>query len=136
MDDFANYKWPDVFPEDVPDFESVKPAEGKVFRLVKKCPPDNTDFKMHKEDCPGYMYSKSNISKSFGVSFWSELSQAKQVRINYPSPEQFGDMHIVSGELVKELGVICSDKDLDGHVTLWLQEGAQPHLHVNCEEDN
>lgn len=136
MDDFSSYKWPDVFPEDVPDPESVKPAKGKVFRLVKKYPPDHADFRMHREDCTGYIYSKSNIPKSYGVSFWSDLSQAKQVKVNYPSPEQFGDMLIVSGELINSLGVICKEVEEDGHITLWVQDGAEPHSCINCQEDS
>jgi hypothetical protein len=136
MDELPEYNWPKAFPEDIPNLDEVIPAQGKVFRLVKKCPPDGNDFRMHKEDCPGYMYSKSNISRSYGVSFWAELSQAKQVKINYPSPEQFGDMAIVSGQLVNSLGVICREVEDDGHVTLWVQDGAEPHLHVNCEEND
>lgn len=134
MEDLASYKWPNSFPDDIPNLDEVIPAHGKVFRLVKKCPPDGDDFRMHREDYPGYLYSKSDIPKSYGVSFWSELSQIKQVKLNYPSPDQFGNMSIVSGELISSLGVVCHE--VDGHVTLWVQEGAKPHLYVNCEEDD
>jgi hypothetical protein len=131
----AEYCWPADFPEGIPEELDVIPAEGKVYRLVKNTPPTEDDFLMHRVEYPRYKYSQNDIPKSYGVSFWTRLSRIQRIRKNYPKPEQFGGRVVVSGELCGGLGVIPSEVARDGHVTLWTQEGAKPHLHINNIED-
>jgi hypothetical protein len=135
MSSSIDYCWPASFPEGIPEKLEVVPAEGKVYRLVRNTPPSEGDFLMHREENPTYIYAKKDIPKSYGISFWSKLSRVQKVRRNYPEPEQFGSSAIVCGELCCELGVIPEQKARDGHITLWAQEGAQLHLHINREED-
>jgi hypothetical protein len=134
MNTNSAYCWPAAFPKGIPEELDIKPAEGKVYRLVKNSPPAESDFKMHRDDCPGYHYSKEDFPKSYGVSFWAKLNRVLQIKQNYPNAEQFGNMAIVCGELCRELGVIPIDTPRDGHVTLWVQNGAYPHLHINRNE--
>lgn len=133
-DNSINYCWPADFPEGIPEDIGVTPAEGKVYRLVRRCPPTEEDFQMHRIEYPTRKYTKMEEPKSYGISFWSKLSKIKRVQQNYPSPEQFGERMIVTGNLVHELGVIPSEPARDGHVTLWAQEGAEPHLHITERE--
>jgi len=133
-DNIINYSWPADFPEGVPEDSGTIPAEGKVYRLVRKYPPSEEDFLMHRIEYPTRKYTKMDEPKSYGISFWSNLSKIKRVQQNYPSPEQFGERMIVTGNLVHELGVIPSEPAKNGHVTLWAQEGAEPHLHITERE--
>lgn len=64
------------------------------------------------------------------MSFFTSLAKLKRKTRNYPAPEQYKLWQMVCGELVPELGVI---KEKSGHVTLWVQEGAQPHQFINEE---
>ncbi|ODX29214.1 hypothetical protein [Vibrio parahaemolyticus] len=129
-----NYCWPADFPEGVPEELGVAPAEGKVYRLVRSCPPTKEDFLIHRIEYPSRRYSKTEEPKSYGISFWSKLSKIKRVQQNYPSPEQFGERVIVTGNLVHEFGVIPSEPAKDGHITLWAQEGTELHLHITERE--
>ncbi|NLS13615.1 hypothetical protein HGP28_12000 [Vibrio sp. SM6] len=133
MTDNLNYKWPADFPEGIPEICDVVPAQGKVYRLVRTFPPTEQDFQRHRDEKPGYVYRTKDIPKSYGVSFWSKLSKIKRIAKNYPFPEQFGAWQTVSGNLCPELGVIPAELALDGHVTLWVQEGAEPHKHIKEE---
>lgn len=63
------------------------------------------------------------------------LMNATQVAQNYPCPEQYGNWHTVCGDLCSELGVIPRDMTINGHVTLWVQEGAKPHEHISHKVD-
>ncbi|GAA6170957.1 hypothetical protein NBRC116592_06270 [Colwellia sp. KU-HH00111] len=128
----ANYEWPDGFPPGVPIEEAI-PASGKVYRLVKNIPPTEQDFQMYREDRPDIHFTKDKIPFSYGVSVWSELSRIVREKERYPSPEQFGNKTIVGGELTDDLGLMYACTVNEGHVTLWSQEGAEPHLQI-CEE--
>lgn len=135
MSSNADYIWPISFPEGIPEKLNVVPAAGKVYRLVRNMPPCASDFLMHREEFPDYEYQDTDVYKSYGVSFWSKLSKVQKIKRNYPKPEQFGTRVIACGELRSTLGVIPAEKSRDGHVTLWLQEGAEPHLYINQKED-
>jgi dipeptidyl aminopeptidase/acylaminoacyl peptidase len=127
-----NYNWPEGFPEGVPVEEAV-PASGMVYRLVENIPPTELDFQMYRKERPDIRIAKEKIPYSYGVSVWSKLSKILRQKERYPKPEQFGNKKVVGGELTEDLGLmyVCTvDK---GHVTLWGQEGAKPHLQV-CEE--
>jgi hypothetical protein len=128
------YKWPKNFPEGIPSKDCI-PAAGKVYRLVNKIPPCEKDFMIHREEIPDYQYSQDEIELSYGVSFWKKLNKILRIKKNYPKAEQFGNKLIVSGELVNELGVVPSEPRKDGHVTLWKQINAKPHLYVKHWED-
>ncbi|WP_188009228.1 hypothetical protein [Grimontia hollisae] len=132
---YAQYCWPDSFPEGVPEDLDVMPAEGRVYRLVRNIPPTPKDFLMHRMENPDRRYSTDQVPMSYGVSFWTKLSKIQKVKRNYPKPEQFGTSIVVSGNLCNELGVIPKEVASDGHVTLWAQDGAEPHLYVNTQED-
>ncbi|BCV48720.1 hypothetical protein AYI85_13595 [Shewanella algae] len=132
-DDKLNYCWPEDFPEGVPDSCDVVPAEGWVYRLVRTIPPKEVDFRRHRDEKPDYVYYSKDIPKSYGVSFWSELSKIKRVERNYPFPEQYGNWQTVCGNLTPELGVIPVKREISGHITLWVQDGAEPHKHINNE---
>ncbi|WP_016955940.1 hypothetical protein [Catenovulum agarivorans] len=128
----VSYKWPDTFPEGVP-LEGAIPASGKVYRLVENIPPTASDFQMYRTDRPEVRFSKAQIPFSYGTSLWTTLSKIIRQKERYPKPEQFGNKKIVGGELTEELGVMYICTVNEGHVTLWSQEGAKPHLHI-CEE--
>ncbi|ELL0573936.1 hypothetical protein Q6U63_003272 [Vibrio fluvialis] len=133
-DDNQNYTWPDDYPEDIPESCDVKPAEGKVYRLVRTVPPTAIDFQRHRDEKPNYIYRNSDDkAKSWGISLWSKLAKIKRVAKNYPFPEQYGSWHTVCGNLCSELGVIPTEASKDGHVTLWVQAGAEPHNHIKDE---
>ncbi|MCU8073829.1 hypothetical protein [Shewanella sp. SM29] len=131
--DSLNYCWPADFPEDVPKSSDVIPAEGRVYRLVRTVPPTGIDFQRHRDEKPDYVYYTKDIPMSYGVSFWSKLSRIRNVEKNYPAPEQFGRWQTVCGNLCPELGVIPVVIQNNGHVTLWVQEGAEPHKHIKDE---
>ncbi|MFC4701283.1 hypothetical protein ACFO4O_14010 [Glaciecola siphonariae] len=127
-----DYNWPQDFIEGVPPQEAT-PANGKVYRLVKSIPPQEDDFLQHNVEKPNYPYRDELArKKGFGVSLWSTLHKVKRAGKNYPAPNQLGEWLIASGELVVELGVIYKSKN--GHVSLWKQCGAKPHLHMKNQE--
>lgn len=132
-DNKLEYTWPADFPENIPESCDVMPAEGFVYRLVRTIPPTEVDFQKHRDEKPDYAYLTKDIPKSYGVSFFSKLSQLRRKTRNYPAPEQYAHWQTVSGELKPELGVIPKEKEKNGHVTLWAQEGAQPHKHIKDE---
>lgn len=128
------YQWPADFPKGLPENQEVIPANGKVCRLVDCIPPEDADFKRHRDEKPDYTYNtEKKRLQSYGVSFWSTIEAAQYVKAKYPAKEQFGLKKIVSGELVPELGVIPKKEARDGHVTLWKQVGAVPHKHFMTE---
>jgi len=128
-----DYSWPVDFPEGVPENCDVVPAEGWVYRLVRTIPPTEVDFQRHRDEKPDYVYDTKDIPKSYGVSFWSKLSKIRRVEKNYPAPEQYGQWQTVCGSLCPELGVIPAAIEKSGHITLWVQEGAEPHRHIQDE---
>lgn len=128
------YTWPAEFPDGVPGDE-IAPAGGKVYRLVDQLPPTENDFRMHKIDNPGYRYKAKDRHKAYGVSFWSKMQEVIRAKERYSAPEQFGNKLIACGNLVPELGVIPKELSKDGHITLWKQVGALPHLYVCNEEE-
>lgn len=132
MDNKVNtdYCWPADFPEGIPEKCGVVPAEGKVYRLVRTTPPTEVDFQRHRDEKPGYRYSRKDLPKSYGISFWSKLSKIQRVEKNYPYPEQYGEWQTVCGNLTAELGVIPEEMSPDGHITLWVPEDAKPHKHI------
>lgn len=125
-----NYTWPIDFPEGIPEKIGVIPARGKVYRLVRTIPPQKIDFQRHRDEKPNYCYSKKHIPYSYGISFWNKLTKIKRIEKNYPAPEQFGHWETVCGNLSPSLGVIPAELEKNGHITLWVQEGAEPHKHV------
>lgn len=135
MSDELEYCWPVNFPEGIPDLAETVPAHGWVYRLARTYPPTQIDFIPHREEKPNYTYGKGEIPLSYGVSLWRTLDKIKRVAKNYPCPEQYGNWHTVCGNLCPELGVIPKVNTRDGHVTLWVQEGAKPHEHINHEVD-
>lgn len=126
------YVWPEDFVDGVPPDEA-EPAQGKVYRLVKAIPPQEDDFIQHNIEKPNYVYRDERTRlQGYGVSLWNTLHKVKKAGKNYPAPEQLGKWLIASGDLVADLGVIYKSKN--GHVSLWKQKGAEPHLHVNNQE--
>lgn len=130
MNNSPSYSWPKEFPSDIPTDEA-KPALGYVYRFVDKIPPCANDFKMTRVERPEKRFLKKELPESYGLSLWKKLSRIKREKKRYSAPEQFGNKKIVGGELLPELGVIIEKKN--SHVTLWKQNGAEPHLHI-CEE--
>lgn len=129
MTDNYEYLWPMEFPENVPSKE-CKPAKGKAYRLVNRLPPTADDFLMYRQEKHFRPQPKSKEEFTYGVSLWLSAQSIEEVIKKYPSKEQFGDKKIVWGELNPKLGVISQTKK-DGHLTLWKQQGAMPHLHIN-----
>lgn len=127
------YTWPADFPEDIPDSCDVIPAEGKVYRLVRTIPPTEVDFRKHRDEKPDYAYLTKDIPLSYGMSFFSKLAKLKRKTKNYPAPEQYAHWQTVCGELIPDLGVIPKEQEKSGHITLWAQEGAQPHKYIREE---
>jgi hypothetical protein len=129
----VSYTWPADFPEGIPENVDVVPAEGRVYRLVRTIPPMEVDFQRYRDEKPNGFYPKEDIPKSYGMSFWSKLSRIKRVEKNYPFPEQYGQWRTACGNLCPELGVIPAEIENNGHITLWAQEGAEPHKHIKEE---
>ncbi|MBH0068182.1 hypothetical protein [Pseudoalteromonas sp. NZS100] len=121
----SDYQWPITFPENVPD-DSAIPACGEAYRLVSAIPPTSDDFKIYKEDNPSFKPSKDDKKYSFGVSFWSTLDMAREIKRRYPKPNQFGNKKIALVSFKKEIGMIAIDKPTDFHVSLWKQSGYCP----------
>lgn len=133
MSVLGKYTWPSDFIEGVP-LESAIPAEGKVFRFVDTIPPRESDFLQHNQEKPTYDYPNHHTKVlGYGVSTWSKISKLKKVKEKYPAPEQYGNKLIASGNLVADLGVIHKSKS--GHVTLWKQVNAKPHLFITNKEE-
>jgi len=129
------YKWPAIFPENVPPINAV-PANGKVYRFVDKIPPNESDFRMYREDNPNSnCFSDEHKIMTYGVSFFTTLdvAKAKRAKERYPGQSQFANKKIASGELHAKLGVTYYNSKTK-HLTLWKQEGATPHLYINHEE--
>ncbi len=131
--DSLNYNWPADFPKGIPDKVGVVPAEGKVYRLVRSIPPKKIDFQRYRDEKPHFIFPTKDIPKSYGISFWTKLTKIQRVEKNYPFPEQYGHWQTAYGSLCPELGVIPSDVEKNGHVTLWVQEGAEPHKYIKDE---
>ena len=127
------YCWPADFPEGIPDGLDVVPAEGKVYRLVRTVPPTEVDFRRHRDEKPKYPYSTEEIVLSYGLSVWSKLDSLRRKQKNFPAPEQLGRWKTACGNLLPQLGVIPKDISKNGHITLWVQEGQQPHIHFQEE---
>ncbi|EGU31574.1 hypothetical protein VII00023_02344 [Vibrio ichthyoenteri ATCC 700023] len=128
------YQWPSDFPNGLPDNQDVVPAHGQACRLVDCTPPNDDDFKRHRDEKPDYPYNTERKRfLSYGVSFWVSVEAAKLIKAKYPAKEQFGLKKIVLGELVPELGVIPRKIARDGHITLWKQIGAEPHNYFKHE---
>ena len=51
------YQWPADFPEGLPESQDVVPANGRVCRLVDCVPPNDKDFKRHRDEKPDYTYN-------------------------------------------------------------------------------
>ncbi|MCJ8348270.1 hypothetical protein [Moritella sp.] len=130
MSDSQTYVWPKEYPIDVPS-KDAKPAVGYVYRLVSQVPPTQDDFKITRLDNTNRKFKKIEISGSYGLSLWSTLESMIRAKKRYFYAEQYGNKKIVGGELCPTLGVIV--KNTDDHVTLWKQDGAEPHRHI-CEE--
>lgn len=124
------YCWPIDFPEDVPCKDKVVPAQGAVYRLVRTIPPENIDFQRHRDEKPNYPYTREQIPLSYGVSFWSKLDKIKRVKDNYPCPEQYESWKVATGNLTPDLGVVPEELSIDGHITLWVQDGVEPHKYI------
>ncbi|UPR28733.1 hypothetical protein IS519_12510 [Vibrio crassostreae] len=129
----ADYRWPADFPEGIPEKCDVIPATGKVYRLVRSIPPTKADFQRYRDEKPHVVYPTKDIPKSYGLSLWTKLSKIKAIANNYPYPEQYGNWKTVCGDLKPELGVIPNRTEKNGHVTLWVQEGAEPHKFLKDE---
>lgn len=131
----TNYSWPDDFIEGVPPQDTV-PAEGYVYRLVRNNPPNESDFLRTVDIYPEREYDTDGEKiMSYGVSVFTKMKSLKKLRIAFPEPEQFGGTLIAGGEMAAELGVTQSQPEKNGHLTLWKQNGSEPHLHIcNCEE--
>ncbi len=129
-----NYCWPSNFPDEIPNLSETYPASGTVYRLVRNCPPKQSDFRQHREEHADYVYCTKNRPKSYGISVWSNRKSIQRIKTNYSRPEQFGSMVIVSGDLCPELGVM-SEEEINGHITVWLQDGATPHHHIKHKLD-
>lgn len=89
---------------------------------------------MHKIDNPRYSYKRDDKDKAYGVSFWAIFDKCLDAKKKYSAPEQFGNKLIAYGNLIPDLGVIPKELSKDGHLTLWKQVGAKPHLYV-CNEE-
>lgn len=133
MSNETEFTWPSNFPKGIPDRENTIPATGWVYRLARTSPPTEVDFVPHREEKNNYPYTKAQIPLSYGVSLWTKLDKIKQIARNYPCPEQYGNWRTVCGNLCPELGVIPKEQARDGHVTLWVQQGAKPHEHISDE---
>ena len=131
--DSLDYSWPADFPEGTPENCGDIPAEGWVYRLVRTVPPTETDFQRYRDEKPHVPISAKDRSKSYGMSFWTKRSSIQRIEKNYPAPEQYGKWKTVCGNLCPELGVIPAELERNGHVTLWAQEGAEPHKHIKDE---
>ncbi|MFT7680657.1 MAG: hypothetical protein ACI935_000088 [Moritella dasanensis] len=130
MSTTPSYKWPREFPIDIPSKDAI-PACGYAYRLVAQVPPTQDDFKMTRLVDPDRKFKASEMSESYGLSLWYKLERIVRARKRYFSAEQYGNKIIVGGELQPELGVII--ESANSHVTLWKQDGAEPHLHI-CKE--
>ncbi|HFQ5300984.1 TPA: hypothetical protein ACGVAU_000636 [Vibrio vulnificus] len=128
-DQILDYTWPADFPEGIPLDLGVVPAEGKVYRLVRTIPPTEVDFLRHRDEKPKYPYTKEEIPLSYGLSVWSKLDKLRRIEKNYPAPDQLGNWKTACGNLCHQLGVIPKEIKNDGHITLWVQEGQEPHNH-------
>ncbi|MEC6814962.1 hypothetical protein VXS05_07805 [Photobacterium toruni] len=134
MSNNIRYNWPNDFPSNLETDLELVPARGEVYRLVSNIPPTADDFKRHRDENPDYDYSNATQRlQSYGVSVWSKLSKLERRKKNFPADSQLGQMIIVSGTLVPDLGLIPSSSRRDGHVTLWKQVGAEPHIYVKNE---
>lgn len=131
----AEYSWPEDFSEGIPPKDTI-PAEGYVYRLVRNNPPEESDFKRTVDQYPERDFpSDEEKVMSYGVSVYTKLKSLKKLRIAFPEPEQFGNTIIVGGEMVAELGVTQPKAERNGHLTLWKQDGSEPHLYIcNCED--
>ncbi|WP_163131988.1 hypothetical protein [Agarivorans sp. Alg241-V36] len=129
-----SYNWPSDLPSELFEELELIPAQGEVYRLVSGIPPTSEDFIRHRDTNTEYNYqNKIERLQSYGVSVWSKLTKLKRRKKNFPANSQLGQMRIVSGYLVPELGVISSESRRDGHVTLWKQVKAEPHVHIKNE---
>lgn len=125
------YKWPSNFPKGVPPEES-QPANGHVYRAVKKIPPDESDFPTTREENPRREYkTKDEIQRSHGVSFFKKIDVLKEKVRRYSALQ---GRAIVHGDLISTLGVV-SKSNRDGHVTLWKCIDSKPHEHINTIMD-
>ncbi len=125
------YEWPENYPDGVPPENSI-PANGKVYRLVDKFPPDENDFLMSIEE-PRYKGKKNFDSIFYSVSFFSEYSSIIETRSNYPAALK--EKKVAVGKLVSTLGK-TSEPSKKNHIHLWKCTNSKPHLHINKEVKN
>ena len=128
----VSYTWPTDYPKDTPPNGSA-PADGYVYRFASTVPPTADDFNMYRIDNPTCDHSIRKEGITYGLSLWNRLDRIQKKKLLYPKPEQFGNKHIVGGELIPELGATRNTLTRN-HITLWKQVDAEPHLHIFKEE--
>lgn len=122
-----DYKWPSTFPKGVPP-EGVLPANGRVYRAVKRVPPDESDFLTTREDNPRREFVTTvEKQRSHGVSFFNKMDVLKDKVRRYQALQ---NRIIVHGNLLSALGVVSSNNK-NGHLTLWKCIGSKPHECIN-----
>ncbi len=117
-------QWPDYFPDGCPP-QDAQPAAGEVYRLVKKDPPEQEDFKSLREKKPRDDFGEQ-ACQACGLSVFQDDQDVLRVKRRAPGMQK---RLVARGTLTPDFGQIkqTSSKD-DGasHHTWWVPTKVQP----------
>ena len=119
-------EWPHFYPENCPPAEA-RLASGKVYRLVRRDPPQAEDFKPLFEENPQRFRNEpsTKICIACGLSVHTNLQDSERLRKRV---RKFKNRQIAEGELHPTFGMMqhSPSSNFKSHHTWWLPIGAEP----------
>ena len=118
--------WPEYFPQGCPPGDAI-PAEGLLFRFLRRREPAASDFDDHWTIYPqhraAWHANREKHCSVCGLSVYRTLEAAKKKRDILPPLRK---MHIASGTVTEPCGLIApTPRDQNDHYTWWpLPSGA------------
>lgn len=109
----AGASWPSFYPRECCPPTEAKPPSGPVFRIVKKCPPTDGDFKPDILNPQSSHVGKDPCQRA-GLSVYDSLERAKVARERVSA---FRNRAIAV--CIDAPGVWKSTPGLPGHHTWW-----------------
>lgn len=124
-------EWPYFYPVNCPPVEA-KPASGKIYRLVRRDPAEEKDFKSLFEENPQGFKNEPNtrICIGCGLSVHTDLRDSERLKKRV---RKFKNRRIAEGELNPTFGTIqhTPSSRFKSHHTWWVPIGAEPWVIFN-----
>lgn len=122
-------QWPNFFPDNCPP-STAFPANGKVYRFVKKDPPKHKDFYSHRQNQPNRNFNAEECVVC-GISVFKDIEDALSVKRIIPA---FKKRKIAEGTVKRFMGKMLHtpSNNADSHHTWWIPDNTDPSSAFVC----